>query len=241
MSDPSVGVVLPAYRADIDRLNKYIAEIRDELSPEKIIVEYDEPEDIENLDKSVILEGFKERRGKGAAIRHGFNLLETDIFVFADSDGSVPSNALKNIIEPIRAEEADLSIGSRRHPDAESIRHRTYIRKVLGDILARAARVALEPEIYDYQCGAKAISRDAWQEVEGSLSKNGFGFDLEFVAQSKNHGFQTAEIPIEWEDKPGSTVSVVKDSLRIGKVLLELHVRRYRGYSFFCKSAREKL
>lgn len=229
MSDLSTGVVLPAYRADIDQLNSYIQEIREELSPEKIVVEYDEPRDVENLDDSVILESFDERRGKGEAIRHGFDLLETDILLFADSDGSASASSLEKIIAPIESGEAGLSVGSRRHPDTEDIYHRTYIRRALGDLLARTARAILEPELYDYQCGAKAIKKNTWREIEGSISKDGFGFDLELVVETEKHGFQIAEVPINWEDKPGSTVSIIGDSLNIGRTVLELSLRTRRS------------
>lgn len=222
MSDLSIGVVIPAYQADIEDLNQYIEEIEKALSPEEIIVEYDEPENIEKLDDSVTLETFEERRGKGAAIRHGFNLLETDVLLFADSDGSAPPTALEKITEPIKEDEADLSVGSRRHPDTEAVFHQTYVRRFLGDLLAWTAKTVLEPSIYDYQCGAKAITREAWDEVGSSITNDGFGFDLELIVEVEKHGFHITEVPISWEDKPGSTVLVFKDSVSIGRTLLKL-------------------
>ena len=221
MPNDSLGIVLPAYKVDLEKLNEYIEAMDDDLSPEEIIVEYDNPENTEGISSDVNLQIFQSRRGKGAAIKHGFNELETDILIFADSDGSVPTESLIEIIEAIR-DGADLAAGSRRHPEAESGYHQTYVRKILGDLLAKVAGTLLEPDLYDYQCGAKAIRKDKWDEIEENITKTGFGFDLELIHEAGKNNFNIQEVPVEWIDQPGSTVSVVRDSYRISKVLFEL-------------------
>lgn len=227
MSEKTLGIVLPAYQIDPDQLNYYLEKLHDQFSPEKIILEYDKPKHVDEIEGEVSIQSFDRRRGKGAAIKHGFNLLDTDILLFADSDGSVSPENLRRIVEAVK-EGASLAVGSRRHPDTKSAYHRTYIRKFLGDLLARIAGTMLEPSLYDYQCGAKAIAKEEWQQIEGDISQDGFGFDLELIVESGRHGFQIVEVPVEWVDKPGSTVSVVKDSFNIGKVLLELSWTRNR-------------
>lgn len=64
----SLGVVIPAYRPDVDVLAGYVAEIHDALSPEVIRVELDSPapgvrESLEGLTLEV--GAVAERRGKG--------------------------------------------------------------------------------------------------------------------------------------------------------------------------------
>lgn len=221
MPNNSLGIVLPAYKADPDKLIEYIESLQNDLSPDEIIIEYDKPENTEEIPSSINLQTFETRRGKGTAIKHGFNELETDILVFADSDGSVPSESLLDIIKAIESG-ADLAVGSRRHPKAESGYHQTYVRKILGDLLAKIASTLLEPDLYDYQCGAKAIKKDKWNEIEKDVTEKGFGFDLELIFEADRNDFQIKEIPVDWIDKPGSTVSVIGDSFEIGKILIEL-------------------
>lgn len=221
MSNNSIGIVLPAYKIDPGKLNEYIDRLQNSISLDEIIIEYDQPDSAEEISSNVNLQSFERRRGKGAAIKHGFNVLETDILIFTDSDGSVPVESLIDIIEAIE-EGADLAVGSRRHPKAESGYHQTYVRKILGDLLAKIAGTFLDPDLYDYQCGAKAIKKDKWNEIEQNITENGFGFDLELIFEAGKNNFQIQEVPVEWIDQPGSTVSVVKDSYKIGKVLLEL-------------------
>lgn len=221
MSNNSVGIVLPAYKVDPEKLNEYIDRLQNVLSPDEIIIEYDQPENTRDISSNVNLQTFDRRRGKGAAIIHGFNELESDILLFADSDGSVPVENLKDLVKAIEGG-ADLAVGSRRHPNAESGYHQTYVRKILGDLLAKIAGTLLEPDLYDYQCGAKAIKKNKWNDIEDNLTKNGFGFDLELIFEAGKNNLKIKEIPVEWIDKPGSTVSIVSDSFKIGKVLVEL-------------------
>ena len=91
MSEKSLGVVLPAYQIDPNQLNNYLEELQNQLSPKEIILEYDKPKYAEEIEGEVNIQSFDSRRGKGAAIKHGFNMLDTDILLFSDSDGSVPT------------------------------------------------------------------------------------------------------------------------------------------------------
>ena len=49
----SIGVVIPAYKPDIDRLETYIKELEKKLRPRTILIEIDAPgdEDLKRLDR----------------------------------------------------------------------------------------------------------------------------------------------------------------------------------------------
>ncbi|MDZ7730035.1 MAG: hypothetical protein U5K37_02095 [Natrialbaceae archaeon] len=69
----------------------------------------------------------------------------------------------------------------------------------------------------DFQCGAKAIHRSAWEETAPYLDEAGFGWDVELISIVDALGFSLCEVPIEWEDAPESTVSSVGDDRRTGE------------------------
>lgn len=220
--DASLGVVIPAFRPDVDRLTAYVEAIDDRLSPETIRIEIDDPEPgVEEriaeatatrvAETTVSVAG--RRRGKGAAITAGFEALSTDVFVFLDADGATPVDAAASVIEPVLSGNADLAVGSRRHPDSDVRSHQTIFRRVLGDGFAWLARRLLETPLYDYQCGAKAISADVWNRLRGDVYESGFAWDIELVALAGAHGARILEVPIRWEDRPGSTVDPIHDTL----------------------------
>ncbi len=219
----SVGIVVPAFRPDADRLRDYVSALREHLEPAAIRVELDDPSESVTralADLPATVNPVPYRRGKGAAITAGFEALDTDVLVFADADGSTPVASLATVIEPVRERRADLAVGSRRHPDANVRSHQTFARRFLGDGFAWLAGKLLDEALYDYQCGAKAIDARAWEMVREHLYDAGFAWDVELVAMAAVFELRIEEVPIEWEDQPGSTVSPVRTSFRLARSLV---------------------
>ncbi|MFB6352590.1 MAG: glycosyltransferase [Halobacteriales archaeon] len=219
----SLGVVIPAFRPDLGRLADYVAALDERLSPEVVRVELDAPRpgSVESLaDAPATVAVSERRRGKGAAVTDGFEALGTDVLAFADADGSTPADSLADVVAPVLDGRTALAVGSRRHPDATVTSHQTFVRRRLGDAFAELARLLLEVELYDYQCGAKAITADAWREVRGHLYEPGFAWDVELVAMAAALELSVVEVPIVWEDQPGSTVSPLRSTLAFGRTLL---------------------
>jgi glycosyltransferase involved in cell wall biosynthesis len=219
----TVGVVVPAYRPDVSTLERYVEALHAELDPEAIRIELDAPESgVESAleETSATVNAVPERRGKGAAITAGFEALNTDVLAFADADGSTPTGSIADVVAPVREGTADLAVGSRRHPDADVRSHQTVARRYLGDGFAWLARRLLDADLYDYQCGAKAIDREAWRRVRSHLYEAGFAWDIELVAMAAAIDCRIREVPVVWEDKPDSTVSPVDTVVEMGVALL---------------------
>ncbi|AUX09752.1 glycosyl transferase family 2 [Halalkaliarchaeum desulfuricum] len=219
----TVGVVIPAFRPEVERTLSYLRELESVLSPDVIRLELDDPDP----DVVAAFEGspatvnaVDRRRGKGAAIAEGFDTLETDVLAFFDADGATPAASAEAVVAPVRRGEVPLAVGSRRHPDSRVAGHQGVTRRVLGDAFAWSARRLLPATLYDYQCGAKAISAGTWRNVRKHLSETGFGWDIELIATAAALGYKIREVPIEWEDQPGSTVSPAGDGLRMARTLL---------------------
>jgi len=233
--EPSLGVVVPAFRPDVDHLVGYVGELVERLDPATVRIELDDPRSrtesrlrAAEFPPSVTLSVARRRRGKGAAITAGFEALGTDLLVFVDADGSTPARSVERILEPFSAGRADVAVGSRRHPDSTVTSHQTFARRHLGDAFAWLARRLLEAELYDYQCGAKALTAEWWGRVRGHLYESGFAWDIELVALAAALGARVVEVPIEWEDKPGSTVSPVGTTLSLARALLVVRHRAKR-------------
>ena len=229
----SVGLVVPAYRPDVDRLVAYLADLQEALAPAALRVELDAPGDVVNDAMAAVPDGVTVstvpyRRGKGAAITDGFEALDTDVLAFADADGATPAASVAEVVAAVQGGTADLAVGSRRHPGATVESHQTLARRYLGDGFAWLARRLLTVDLYDYQCGAKAITAEGWETVRRHLYAPGFAWDVELVAIAGALDLEVTEIPVRWNDRPGSTVSPVRDSLRLGRALLAARHRAKR-------------
>jgi hypothetical protein len=225
----AVGVVVPAFRPDVERLSTYVDALRERLDPVVVRVELDDPrpgvaEAVRALPADVSVSVADARRGKGAAVTAGFEAIargspDVDVLAFADADGSTPAGSLAEVVAAVD-DEAVLAVGSRRHPDADVRSHQTVARRRLGDGFAWLARRLLAVELTDYQCGAKAVDVAAWREVREHLYEPGFAWDIELVAVTGALGYEVRERPVVWEDRPGSTVSPVSTTLDMARGLV---------------------
>jgi len=219
----SVGIVVPAFRPDVDRLSDYVRALDAELGPETIRIELDDASErvasaLADLPATVSVSPY--RRGKGAAVTTGFEALEADVLGFVDADGSTAPAEFADVLATATDDGADVAVGSRRHPNSEITSHQTFARRFLGDGFAWLARRMLDADLYDYQCGAKAITAESWEAVRQHLYEPGFAWDVELVAMTGALELDVAEVPIVWEDQPGSTVSPVRTSIRLARALI---------------------
>jgi len=227
----TVGLVIPAYRPDVDRLEAYVEALDDALDVDTVRIELDAPnvavtEALTELPATVSSVPY--RRGKGAAVTAGFEALETDVLAFADADGATPANSVADVVARVRDTSTDLAVGSRRHPDATVHSHQTLARRYLGDAFAWLARRLLAVDLYDYQCGAKAITAEGWDSAREHLYEPGFAWDVELVAIAGALELRVEEVPVEWNDRPGSTVSPMRTSVRLARALVSARHRAKR-------------
>ena len=76
--------------------------------------------------------------------------------------------------------------------------------------------------IRDYQCGFKAISRTAAEELVPLVRDNGWFFDSELLLLAAKNGYRVYEAPVMWTDDPDSRVRIVSTAYSDMKGLLRL-------------------
>jgi dolichyl-phosphate beta-glucosyltransferase len=62
------------------------------------------------------------------------------------------------------------------------------------------------PGIWDTQCGFKAFTAQAAQEIFGETRINGWGCDIEVLALSRRFGHKIGIVPAHWIDQAGTHV-----------------------------------
>jgi hypothetical protein len=222
----SVGIVIPAYNPDPSILNEYVKGLKSDVA-DTVHIELDAPADatVDSLTHHDSLNIAPTRRGKGRAITDGFNTLSTDILAFADADGSVDCPSVEAVLQPVRQGTADVAIGSRRHPDAVIKSHQTRLRRRMGDVFAWLTRHLLPITLYDYQCGMKALSATAWDELSPHLYETGFAWDLEVLAMADVMEYTIDEVPVTWDDDPVSTVDPLSTAVNMATALVAIRHR----------------
>ena len=74
----------------------------------------------------------------------------------------------------------------------------------------------------DAQCGFKAVSRRAADDVAPLVVDNGWFFDTEMLLIAEKNGYRIKEIPVKWTDDPDSRVKIISTAWEDIKGLLRL-------------------
>jgi dolichyl-phosphate beta-glucosyltransferase len=165
--------------------------------------------------------------GKGAAVRRGMLAARGDVRLFTDADGATPIGEIKRL-EPALAAGADVVIGSRARRDASvSVVARRH-RVVAGRIFSRIVQVLAVPDVSDTQCGFKAFTAKAAEDLFARLRTPGFAFDVELLMLARAAGYRVVEVPVNWTHQPGSKVGVLGNGPGMLREIVRARLRMRR-------------
>ena len=178
-----------------------------------------------NLEKNV---------GKGNAVwqgmQHALNhpeLADFEWYGYWDADLATPLWEVRNMYNFAATYDDTVEgiIGSRVYRLGSRI-SRSQLRHILGRGFATAAKLLLNIEAYDSQCGAKLFSRSLSTKVFAQPFRSRWLFDLEILLRAEQK--KIIEYPLrKWQDIPGGQLRLGKEFPR---VLRDLMVIR-RAYS----------
>ena len=168
------------------------------------------------------------QKGRGRALRAAWLTSPADILSYMDVDLSTDLVAFPPLIEAIASEGYDIAIGSRLARGADirrslrrEVTSRTYNVMIKGLFFTRFS---------DAQCGFKAASRRAVQELVPLIENNEWFFDTEMLILAEKAGYRIKEIPVRWLEDPDTRVNVPKTVWEDVRGLLRLRLRRpWRG------------
>ena len=134
--------------------------------------------------------------GYGGAIRSIFlkaKEMDGDILVTFDADGQHRIEDIKNVINPIVKENADLVIGSRFLDDSEKEVPR--YRKVGIKVITKITNASINEQLTDSQSGFRAYSKKVVDEL--NPSELGMGISTEILIKASSKNFKILEVPIK--------------------------------------------
>lgn len=164
-------------------------------------------------------------RGKGGALRTGFDAARQPYVVMIDADGSMDPSELRSYVEPLRAG-ADMTKGSRYLPGGGSSdisRRRNLGNRLLVLLTNLLFRVRHTDLCYGYQ----AFRRESLRRL--GLDAPGFEIETQIIARAIKAGLRIVEVPsFESPRRHGeSNLHAVRDGLRVLMTLLaEWRTRR---------------
>jgi glycosyltransferase involved in cell wall biosynthesis len=240
VANPELSIVIPAYNEELriqptlDRLHRFLS--AHPISWEIVVVD-DGSKDgtVELVERlSVTIPNLrviasKPNRGKGAAVRIGMLAARGRVRVMCDADGSMPPEELPKLLAPVVIGDVAIAIGSRYVEGARSAETQPLYRRLWSRLCNQVVQRALVPGVRDTQCGFKAFTAEAADDLFARARIDGWAFDLEILALARRRGYGIAEIGVSWTDDRRSRVNPLKDMWKVIKEAVTIRRNLKRG------------
>jgi glycosyltransferase involved in cell wall biosynthesis len=132
------------------------------------------------------------RRGKGRAVATAFGLLEEEIVIMVDGDGSYPAAGARCLYESYLKDPVDMITGIRTTKNPERAHRPLHL--LGGSLFSLAFRMVFHHEPSDLFSGLRLFSKRFYKNVP--LLFGGFELETELTVQAVSKGFRLAEAPI---------------------------------------------
>lgn len=238
---PYLSVIIPAYKEG-ERIGRTLLEIenhlnRKDLDYEVLVVVDGSPDNTAEIAKNYAgqvrnlrVVSNPENHGKGYVVRQGLLEAKGKIRLFMDADGSTSITHIDKFL-PEFENGLDVVIGSRDIEGSYIQVHQPKYRELFGDMGNWLIRIVLGLWNYpDTQCGFKALSEEAAEDVASRMVVDRFGFDFELIALAEKMGYKVKQMPVRWLNEEGSTVSLTGPNGFI-QVFVDLFKTKWRFIS----------
>lgn len=132
--------------------------------------------------------------GKGAALLAGFAASRGNLVMFLDADLDLPPEQIHIFFNVMRRENADVVIGSKRHP--ESTLDYPWHRKLMSNVYYLLVKTLFGLPVRDTQTGIKLLRREALVWAAPRMLVKRFAFDLELLTLVNLQHFRIVESPV---------------------------------------------
>ena len=226
-----LAIIIPAYNEEkriektIHSINAYL--IKKQLSYEILIVSDGSTDgtvqlidNIKKETKNLRLLHNNVNHGKGWVVRQGMLNTKAKIRLFMDADNAT-SIEHYDLMVPLFSKGYQVVMGSRNSKDAEGARQevpQNIIKRLSGNISNILIQIIAVWGIWDTQCGFKALTAAAAEDIFSRSKIDRWGFDIELLFLAQRLRYSIAVIPVKWINDFNSKVKLSA----YGKTLMEL-------------------
>jgi len=166
--------------------------------------------------------------GKGYVVRQGMLAAKGQIRIFTDSDNSTPVEEIEKLL-PFFKEGFDLVIGSRDAKGAILDPPQPMFRRFLGEGWGLLTNIMVGTwAIEDTQCGFKAMTAKAVQDIMPRCKIDRFAFDPEILLLARMLKYRIKEVGILWKNDTRSTVKI-SSMVKMFQDLVRIRMNQIKG------------
>ena len=159
------------------------------------------------------------QKGRGRALKAAWLDSKADIVSYMDVDLATDLAHFPELIKSLE-EGYHVAIGSRLSKGSRVTRgfKREFVSRSYNLLIRSMFFTAFQ----DAQCGFKAMTRRAAEEIVTKIENNNWFFDTELLIIAAKRGYRIKQIPVKWTDDPTSSVNVTRTAAEDVKGLLRL-------------------
>lgn len=173
------------------------------------------------------------RQGKGNVVRSMFRNIEADYYLMVDGDDTYPCEFAKELLGPIIAGEADMTIGDRLSNGTYQSENKRAFHNFGNNLVKGLIGKLFKNDINDIMTGYRAFNRYFVKTMP--VLSGGFEIETEMSIHALDKKFLLKEIPIDYRDRPegsDSKLNTYKDGIKVLKTIVSLF-KDYKPLPFF--------
>ena len=233
-STPTVAVLVPCYNEALT-IAKVVDDFRRVL-PEATVYVYDNNS---SDDTAAIARAHgavvrtERRQGKGNVVRQMMRDIDADYYVMVDGDDTYPAEAAPELLAPLMADEADMSVGDRLSNGTYGEENDRAFHGFGNDLVRFLIKLIYGFEFSDVMTGYRAYNA-VFAKTMPVLSP-GFEIETELSIHAVDKRWRIQEIPIDYRDRPEgseSKLDTFSDGMKVLLMILSLF-KDYRPLALF--------
>lgn len=168
-----------------------------------------------------------EQRGRGRALKAAWLASTADVVSYMDVDLSTNLRHFMPMIEPLVKGQYHVATGSRLMRGARVTRQpkREFISQAYNLIVKLMFPMR---RFSDAQCGFKALTRKAVNDLIPHIVDNAWFFDSELLLRAEQNGYRVWEVPVEWIEDLDTRVKIVSTAMEDLKGLWRVRTTKFR-------------
>lgn len=230
----NIAVLIPCYNEALT-IGKVVDDFKAAL-PEATIYVYDN----NSSDKTASIAAehgavvrFEPRQGKGYVVRQMLRDIDASCYLMVDGDDTYPADQARELVDPILAGEADMTIGDRLSNNTYGEENKRAFHGFGNSLVCGLIRILYGVRLNDVMTGYRGFSRP-FAKTYPVLSP-GFEIETEISIHAIDKAWRLKEVPIIYRDRPEgseSKLSTFSDGAKVLKMIASLF-KDYKPLGFF--------
>ena len=229
---PRIAITIPSYQEE-KTIGQVVTDFKAQL-PDAAVYVFDNnctdrtAEFARAAGATVIRE---KKQGKGYVVATLFEVVDADIIVMIDGDGTYDATAVHRLLAPVLAGDADMVVAARLEQYTDKSFRKFHVAG--NQMVCGIINKIFGANISDIFSGYRAFTRDCALNIP--ITSRGFDVETELTVQSLYRGMVIKEIEAPYGERPAGSFSKLRtlpDGIRV-LLRLFLLLRAYKPLTLF--------